>query len=77
MPSCKRKVDGGLNSVLGELFTNNYGKNKTSFSFAFSSLIFVFSYLVTYNFEQVIVSLNYITLYSRLRTYFRFLLTGK
>ena len=66
-PSCKRRVDGGLNSVLGELFTNNYGKNKTSFSFAFSSLIFVFSCLVTYNFEQVIVSLNYITLYSQIK----------
>ena len=53
VPSCKRRMDGGLNSVFGELFTNNYGKNKTNFSFAFSSLIIVFSSLVTYNFEQV------------------------
>ena len=66
-------MDGGLNTVFGELFTNNYDKNKTNFSFAFSSLIFAFSCLVTYNFEQVIVSLNYITLYSQIKNIFIFL----
>ena len=32
VPSCKRRMDGGLNSVFGELFTKNYGKNKTFLS---------------------------------------------
>ena len=73
MPSYKRRVDGGLNSIFGELFTNDYSKNKTKVSFAFSSLIFVFSSSVTCNFEQVIVSRNYIIVYSLLRTYFLFL----
>ena len=75
MPSYKGRVDGGLNSAFGKLFTNNYSKNKPKFSFAFCSLIFVFSSLVTYNFDQVIVSRNYIILHSRLelRTDFIFL----
>ena len=67
MPSYKGRVDGGLNSVFGKLFTNNYSKNKPKLFFAFSSLIFVFSSLVTYNFEQVIVSRNlFLYLYVRI-----------
>ena len=77
MPSCKRRVDGGLNSVFGELVTKNYGKNKSNFSFGFSSLIFVLSSLVTCNFEQVIVSRNCIILYSRIKNIFSFSSTGK
>ena len=72
MASCKRRVDGGLNYVFGELFTKNYGKNKTNFSFAFSSLISAFSSLVTYNFGQVIV-----ISYSRISNIFSFSSTGK
>ena len=77
MPNCKRRMDGGLNSIFGELFTKNYGKNKTNFSFAFSSLTFAFSSLVTYNFEQVIISRNYIILFSRIKNIFSFSSTGK
>ena len=77
MPSYKGRVDGGLNSVFGKLFTNNYSKNKPKFSFAFSSLIFVFSSLVTYNFEQVTVSQNYIILHSRIKNIFYVSSTGK
>ena len=70
-------MNGRLNSVFGELFTNNYSKNKTKFSFVFSSLIFAFSSLFRYNFEQVIVSRNYIILYSRIKNIFSFSSTGK
>ena len=75
VPSYKGRVDDGLISVFEKLFTNHYSKNKPKFSFAFCSLIFVFSSLVRYNFEQVIVSRNYIILHSRLelRTGFIFL----
>ena len=72
MPNCKRRMDGGLNSIFGELFTKNYGENKTNFSFAFSSLTFACSSLVTYNFEQVIISRNYIILFSRIKNIFSF-----
>ena len=37
-PNCKRGVDGGFNSVFGNVFTNNFSKIKTGFYFAFSSL---------------------------------------
>ena len=77
MPSCKGMVDGGLNSIFGDLFTNNYSKNKPKFSFAFSSLIFLLSSLVMYNFKQVIVSRNYILLHSRIKNIFYFSSTGK
>ena len=77
VPSYKRRVDGWLNSVFGKLFANNYSKNKTKFSFVFSSLIFAFSSLVKYNFEQVIVSRNYIILHSRIKNIFYFSLTWK
>ena len=45
-------MDGGLNPVFGKLFTNNYSKNKPKLSFAFSSLIFVFSSLVIYTLNK-------------------------
>ena len=72
MPSYKRRVDGGLNSIFGESFTNDYSKNKTKVSFAFSSLIFAFSSSVTCNFEQVIFSRNYIIVYSLIKNIFSF-----
>ena len=62
MPNCKRRMDGGLNSIFGELFTKNYGENSS---------------LVTYNFEQVIISRNYIILFSRIKNIFSFSSTGK
>ena len=55
----------------------NGGKNKTNSSFVFSSLIFFFSSLVTYNFEQVIFGGNYIILCSRVKNIFSFSSTGK
>ena len=55
-------MDGGLNSIFGELFTKNYGENSS---------------LVTYNFEQVIISRNYIILFSRIKNIFSFSSTGK
>ena len=70
-------MDGGLNSGFRELFTKNYVKNKTNFSFAFSSLIFVFSSLVTYNFEPVIISRNYIIVYFGIKNIFSFSSTGE
>ena len=77
MPSCKGRMDSGLNCVFGKLFTKYYRKNKTNFFFAFSSLIFVFSPLVIYNIEQAIISWNYIILYSRIKNIFSFSSTGK
>ena len=46
--------------VFGHILTRNYSKIKTGFYFVFRSLTLqVFTILVTYNFEQVIISRNY------------------
>ena len=67
-------VDGRLNPFFGHLFTKNYCKMKTGFCFTFSSLtlqaFIVYFILVTYNFEQVIVSRNYFSNNISERTYY-------
>ena len=52
-------MNKGLNCDIGQLFTRNYRKIKTGFTFAFSYLNLQAILLVTYNFEQVIISRNY------------------
>ena len=55
-------VDGRLNSVFGHIYTKNYSKIKTSLYLALVLLLcklLLYFILVTYNFEQVIVSRNY------------------
>ena len=52
-------MNKGLNCDIGQLFTRNYGKIKTGFTFAFNYLTLQATLLVTYNFEQVIISRNY------------------
>ena len=67
-------VDGRLNPVFGHLFTKDYCKMKTGFCFTFSSLTFqafiIYFILVTYNFEQVVVSRNYFSNNISERTYY-------
>ena len=49
-------------SVFGHIFTKNYSKIRTGSYFIFGSLTlqtFTIFFLVTYNFEQFIISRNY------------------
>ena len=66
LPNCKIGLDGGLNSVFGHVFTNNFSKIKTGEKLVFIWLLVLWLYkvllcfiLVRYKFEQVMISRNY------------------